>query len=869
MFPQALAQTTDCIDQGTDCISQPVGLSFFNSILLYLLIIILTLAVLYLIALLVRFYYRRANNLKISFSKIIWRITLPKESSKEHSNEKQATAEDLKSQISKMEAFLSTLGGLKAQKGLKSWFIGRNDSFSFEIVAHSGVISFYVAVPRDLQQYAEQQLFAQFSEAHIEEIPDYNIFSPTSFVAGCNLHLTRENMFPIKTYMKMEVDPLNSMINILSKVDKDDGIVIQVLCRSARKKWHDRGMKIASAMQQGKTLKDAIAENSFSIWRVIQNVFTGITKAMFSTPEKEGEDKKDDSHQLSPMENEIVKGLEEKTSKAGLDINIRIVASASLETKAQMYLQNITEAFNQYNIYQYGNSFNKYKYKQKLSEKIASDAIHRVFNDRKSFVLNAEELASVYHFPLPSTETPNILWLTAKKAAPPVNMPLEGLVMGRNTYRGKETIVKIKDADRRRHTYVIGKSGVGKSVLLANMAIQDVLNGKGICIIDPHGDLVDDVLVNIPKERAEDVIIFNPADTQRPMGMNLIEYDASLPEQKTFVINEVIKIFDKLYDLKATGGPMFEQYMRNSLLLIMDDPTDKATLMEVSRVLSDKEFRKEKLDKCNNQVVKDFWTKEAEKAGGEASLQNMVPYITSKLTQFVSNDIMRPIIGQPTSAIDFRKAMDSGKIILVKLAKGSIGEMNAYLLGMVIVGKILMAALGRTDMTKESRRDFYLYIDEFQNFTTDSIAIILSEARKYMLNLIIAHQYIGQLTKGNDTTIRDAVFGNVGTIMSFKIGVEDAETLAKEFAPVFDAYDVINVEKYTAYVKLLIDNEASRPFNMQPFPPVKGDVELAKQITELSRLKYGKERALVEADILKKIQGFSAGAGGSTDMDFK
>jgi len=336
----------------------------------------------------------------------------------------------------------------------------------------------------------------------------------------------------------------------------------------------------------------------------------------------------------------------------------------------------------------------------------------------------------------------------------------------------------------------------------------------------------------------------------------MMEFDPAYPEQKTFVINEMLKIFDKLYDLKSTGGPMFEQYMRNAMQLVMDDPESGSTLMEIPKVLSDESFRAMKLAKCKTPVVKDFWVKEAQKAGGDASLQNMVPYITSKLTPFIANDVMRPIIGQQKSAFNVREAMDDGKILLLNLSKGKLGDLNAYLIGMVLVGKILMAALSRTDMDPSTRRDFYLYIDEFQNFLTDSIESILSEARKYGLDLIVAHQFIGQLMgKNNDTKIRDAIFGNVGTMASFRVGVEDAQFLAKEYSPVFSEYDLINAESLTANVKLLIDNTVSRPFNMKVvFAPRAGatEKELAEMIKELSRYTYGRRRELVEAEIQER-----------------
>jgi hypothetical protein len=398
--------------------------------------------------------------------------------------------------------------------------------------------------------------------------------------------------------------------------------------------------------------------------------------------------------------------------------------------------------------------------------------------------------------------------------------------------------------------YSIGQTGTGKSNFLQEMAKQDAKAGRGFCFIDPHGDAVEDILTAIPKERAEDVIIFDPADTQRPFGLNMMEYDPAFPEQKTFVINEMIGIFDQLYDLKATGGPMFEQYMRNAMLLIMDDPASGSTLMEIPKVLSDEKFRAMKIEKCQNPIVVDFWTKEAEKAGGEAALANMVPYITSKLTTFISNDLMRPIIAQQKSTINFKEIMDNKKILLVNLSKGKIGEINARLLGMVVVGKILMNALARANVAEDKREDFYLYLDEFQNITTNSISQILSEARKYHLCLILAHQFIGQLKEN----ISKAVFGNVGSMVSFRVGSEDAEFLEKQFAPTFSKQDLVNVDNYQGFAKILMSNVLAKPFSIATYPPTKGDQEIANAIKELSRLKNGRDREIVNQEIMKRMQ---------------
>ena len=838
-------------DQNTQIVND-VSLSVnIDGWLIYLIAAVLFIILLFAIRKIILFL---ALNSKY-YDQVIYLLRVPKEKP----NEKQQPAtqnylQQLREEISRGETIFKAIGGLKAQVWYKnfSWLLGRNDHFSFEIVANPKFISFYVVAPRNMGRYIEQQIQAYYPEAVLEEVSDYNIFSSRGQTVAGFIRTKRSFIFPLKTYNKMEADPLNSLVNAMSKLNEDESLAIQYVVRSSRPGWHNKVNRVVSSVNQGRKLSDALKVNLFSkILMFMSDLVTAAKpKAEAGKPEKE--------NRLTAMEQEVLKLIEEKNSKAGLDVNIRLVASARDLPRAKVFLNNLISVFSQYNYYQYGNVLsNKIPFYNSYIQKfLIKDFIYRRFKPGLGFILNTEEMASLYHPPLTSAETPNIQWLMAKYSSAPSNIPGEGIILGKNIYRDITTEIKMKREDRRRHTYVIGKSGVGKSVLLASMAIQDITNGEGVCVIDPHGDLINDIISRIPPERAQDVIVFAPADIERPLALNLLEFDPRYPEQKTFVINEMIKIFDKLYDLKATGGPIFEQYIRNAMLLVMSDQESGSTLMEIPKVLSDPEFRKMKLEKCKDPTVVDFWRKEAEKAGGEAALANVVPYITSKLTSFISNDTMRPIIAQQHSSFNLRDIMDARKILLVDLSKGLIGEMNAHLLGMILVGKILMSALSRADMPQEKRVDFYLYIDEFQNFTTDSINSILSEARKYSLNLIIAHQYLGQLIKGQDTSIKNAVFGNVGTWMLFKIGSEDAETMSKEFAPVFNQYDLINIEKYTAYVKLLVDNTATRPFSMStvwPLPGVKRE-ESAAKIKSLSRLKYGQDRNIVEAEIMNRAR---------------
>lgn len=789
----------------------------------------------------IRAWIQHVYRYRGAFETKVIRIKVPKEIKKEDANDK--SQQQIQELIGHMETVFSTVGALKPQKGFKTWLLGRTDQLSFEMVFYRDKISFYIAVPPKLQSFLEEQVHAQYPHAQIEEVPDYNVFSPTGVILASYLKFRREDYFTIKTYRKLETDSMNSLTNALSKIDNGDGAAIQFIVRPTTDGWRKNAIRIAQAMQQGKKLSEVQKKG---VWK---SVFKEI-KSIASGP-KEKKDK--DPYRLSPLEEEMVKGLEEKASKAGLETTIRIVVCAKTPDKAQRYLSDILGAYGQFNIYEYGNSFKKDM--PRFQSGIVRGFIYRRFHEGSRLLLNAEELATVFHFPLLTTETPKIDWLLSRKAIPPSNLPKDGILLGHSEYRGHKYEIRMKQQDRRRHFYVIGKSGTGKTELMKAMVQQDIEAGRGVCVIDPHGDFADDALEFVPKERADDVIFIDPGDFERPMGLNMLEFDPRYPHLRTFVINEMLKIFDKLYDLKSTGGPMFETYMRNAILLLMDHPESGMTLMDIPRVLADEEYRNLKLSHCTSLEVKDFWTKEALKAGGESSLANMVPYITSKLATFIYNDYMRPIIGQQKSAFNMYDAMNEGKIVLMKLAKGKIGDMNAYLLGMIMVGKILDGALKRGDMEASQRKDFYLYIDEFQNFLTDSISAILSEARKYGLNLIIAHQFIGQLTFGasKDTSIRDAIFGNVGTMAVNRIGVEDAEFLAKEFSPVFTEYDLVNVEAFTFNMKLLIDNQASRPFNMSPVKARRPkNKELANMIKELSRYKYGRKRSLVEAELLER-----------------
>ena len=781
---------------------------------------------------------RRTKAHGAAFERVVIMVSLPKFTNQE--DVKKKSVQDIQEQIDNAESVFAAIGGLTSQKGFLKWLIGRNDAVTFEIIVHKGLIKFYFSVPRKMKDYVEEQLLARYSDAHIEEMEDFNLFSPGGTILGSYLTFKRPIAFPIKTYKKMEEDPLDALTNALSKIPKDAGVAIQYVVRSARPFWRKRGLSIARSMQQGIKMEQAIKGKKKK---------KSIAHDLIA-PTSPDQKQQSEPYQMSPLEKEAIQGIEEKASKAGLSANIRIIVSSDDATHAQQILNNVVSAFSQYNIYQFGNSFAK-SVPHSL-KRIVRDFIYRHFDDRYKIVVNAEEMASLWHLPLPTSDTPNIHWLGARRAAAPPTVPSEGdLYMGINEFRGVKKKCYMKRSDRQRHMYIIGKSGSGKSVSMRSMIVQDIKNGEGVCVVDPHGDLVESVLGHIPKERVDDVIVFAPGDTERPLGLNMLE--AKTPDQMDFAVQEMIAIFYSLFPPEMIG-PMFEHYMRHVMLTLMADQENPGTIAEIPRMFSDQDFADGWIAKVKDPVVKAFWEKEMAKTS-DFHKSEMLGYLISKVGRFVGNEMMRNIIGQSHSSFDFREVMDKQKILLVNLSKGQTGEINSSLLGMIVVSKLQMAAMGRANMPEEERKDFYLYMDEFQNFVTESIATILSEARKYRLDLIMAHQYLGQLiSEGGKTEVRDAVLGNVGTMMVCRVGVEDTEVLAKEYEPVFSGYDLVNADKFTWYVKMIVDNSTQKPFTMKSPWTDTGNVKLAESIKQLSRLKYGRDKAIVEAEIMERTQ---------------
>jgi len=805
----------------------------------------LAILVLVLIFLLQYFQKKSYEKKKISRSldMVLLQVFLPKQSDEGEGEKNQ------KEFAAKATQLLASLYSIKDVKLANDWH-NRGAYLSFEIASFNETIKFYVGVPQEILSLVEKQINSIYPNASMEEAERYNIFKGENQCAAAQLKLSENVSLPIRTSKDFETDTLNSITNALSKLEKEEGAIVQFIIRPASNKWQKNSEQSIKDLREGKKITTGPLINIKNVAKSGAKLGGELARAA-TTPAKEGEAK---PKEITPVGEQQIKAIGEKLSFVGFETTIRIVTSSSQRTNAKTHLSNIISAFSVFS--------NPIGNKLVLDKRIKAPQIIEDFIFRScpysadKNILNTEELASIFHFPNKNIETPNIVWLRSKRSPAPPETPKEGIFLGTNIYRGTRTPVYMKPEDRLRHVYVIGQTGSGKSTILKEMIMQDIKNGDGVCYIDPHGTDVEEILQRIPKERAGDVIYFNPTDTGRPLGLNLLEFNPQRPEEKTFAVNELMNVFDRLYDLKTSGGPMFEQYFRNAALLVMEHPESGSTIMEIPKVLADEDFRAFKLSKCQNPIIKNYWLKEAEKAGGEASLANVVPYVTSKLTQFIANDVMRAIIAQQKSAFNFREVMDNRKILLVNLSKGQIGEMNMSLLGLLVVSKIYLGTMGRADSTDpKSLPPFYLYIDEFHNFATESIAGILSEARKYKLSLNIAHQFIGQLDKIE--IVKKAIFGNVGTRIIFRIDTEDAEFVEKGFKPVFNASDFINLEATHACIKLLADGTQLRPFSLNTrldLEKVRSEMnpKLAIAIKKLSRLKYGRDRGIIEAEIKER-----------------
>ncbi|MFA5933854.1 MAG: TraM recognition domain-containing protein [Candidatus Paceibacterota bacterium] len=743
----------------------------------------------------------------------------------------------IKEFISMMEQFYAGMQsvGSDPENYAKNYY-----TLEIALSGDSDHVVFYASVPSISATLFEKQVLGLYGGAKIREVTDdYNIFSDGGVASGAYAELAESEVLPIKTYESIDHDPIQTMLSVFSKMKtKGEGAAIQIIITPTGDKFIKKFTSILQKVKEGMDFKKAS-----ELFGEFDRQFAGAVKHLiFGTHDKKKEEEK-------KIDEIAVAHITEKMKSTIMSSHIRVLAGAETKSRAEEIVVELESAFNQF-AEAGSNKFIFKKIEDKKIKEFTHNFSYRTIDEGKEIPLNLKELATVFHFPLGVGSTPQLKTARAGEGPAPLEMGKDGILLGYNDFRGVRTEIRMAREDRVRHLYVVGQTGTGKTSILKNLIAQDIANGDGCCFIDPHGSDIQDILSYIPPERIDDVIYFDPAYTARPMGLNMLEYDPNYPEQKTFVVNEMMNIFNQLFDLKISGGAMFEQYFKNSAFLVMEHPESGSTLLEVTRVLADKEFRDMKLSHCRNPIIRQFW-ETAEKTTGDQGLANFVPYISSKFDPLISNDIMRPVIAQQHSSLNFRKIMDEKKILLVNLSKGRLGDINANLIGLILVGKIQMAALSRVDMFGQKMNDFYLYIDEFQNVTTPSIASILSEARKYRLSLNVAHQYIAQLTD----EIKNAVFGNVGSMAVFRVSPEDAKVLEPKFSPTFTSSDIIKLENYNAYVSMIINGApASKPFNMVTAKNPEGNREIIDKLKELSYLKYGRDREEVEAEIFGKYE---------------
>ncbi len=784
-------------------LSQLIFDSFF--ILLYLIVLFLFLYVIY--AVFTRFL-KSKNKAKNAANLRCLQVRIP-----------DTNEVEVKSAEQLFTALYSIKGG---------FFSSGHEHISFEIIAKESEISFYVICPKHILSYVEKQINGIYPQAEIELITPPKIWDRGQFTSVAALNLSGPLYYPIRTFEDLPFDGISGITSAMSKLSKDETLALQVIVAPASRAWVSSGQ------------------------RFVHNI-----KFKSNDPEKRG----------PSIDTAITEGVEKKLGKLGFEVEIRAVSVSDDKFKSEINLKSLLGSFEQFSDPKY-NSFRPKKIWNK--KKFIQDYVFRYFNPFSIFIpvadmflintasiLNSVELATIFHFPNKDVKTPRISWLRSKRASAPANIPTEGLYLGDCDYRGVTTKVHLKLEDRRRHLYIIGQTGTGKSEFMKFMAIQDIKEGKGVGFIDPHGSAIDDILHHVPPERMNDVIYFNAGDEERPLGINILE--AKTDSQKHMLINAFIALLYKLYDPNHQGimGPMLERTLRNVMLTAMEE--EGSTMLDAVRLLIDKNYAKAKVANVKDPMVKKFWEEWA--STPESKRGENMSYFTSKFDRFVTDRLMRGIIGQPKSSFDFREVMDQKKILLVDLSKGKIGEENSNFIGLLLVPRLLAAALSRADVYgKVDYPDFYLYVDEFQNFSTPDIATILSEARKYRLCMIMANQFIAQLSDD----IKTAVFGNVGTMNVFRVGVDDAEYLEQQFKPTFEKSDIINLPIGNSYIRLLIDGHPSLPFSLkvnwdeisqlQKYAKQAEIKDLVERIKQNSRLKYGVDRNIVEEEILRRAQ---------------
>jgi hypothetical protein len=748
-----------------------------------------------------------------------------------------------KSELAAEQLFASLHGILRDNEELKL-NKGVQEHLSFEVASIDGQIRFYAWVPRTLRSFVEGQIYSQYPSVQIRVADEDYVKheSKHSVIYSSEITLIDSEVLPIKTFQNFEVDPLAGITGALAKLESTgEEVWIQILVRPIEDDWHKTSDRWIKSIKKGGAAS-IFGDGGGLVW------LTGLLEALWKPPEAgQGSTA---VKELSERDKTRISEAEKKATKLGYQVKIRLVYLGESTANAHLRMQAIVGTFKQFN----STNLNGFK----MSDaSFNTDGLvsyrNREFKD-VGFILNIEELASVFHLPHTNVETPNVVWASSKTAEPPSKLPIitgnseidENIsAFGMTNFRGVNHQFGMLRSDRSRHVYIIGQTGSGKTGTLALFALSDIFHGHGYAIIDPHGDFAVDNMRFIPGSRLEDVVYFNPADTAFPLGFNPLEITD--PNQKTNISSEVIGVLKKMFEA-VSWGPRLEYILRYTILALLDRP--ETTMLDITRMLTDKKFRENTLSYCQDAVVMNFWKVEFASWNDKFVAEAISP-VLNKVGAFTANPVIRNIIGQPKSTFDVRKIMDEGKILIVNLSKGLIGEDNAAILGSFIVTKIQLASMSRSDIERiEDRRPFYLYVDEFQNFQTDSFATILSEARKYGLNLTIANQYISQM----DENVRDAVFGNVGTMISFRVSADDAPILAKQFEPQFEPVDLLQMHNRNFVINMVINGEKAPAFNARTLTLPLPQTDNTGRIVENTRRHYSRSRAEVENEISDAIR---------------
>jgi len=730
--------------------------------------------------------------------KVVMRISLP--------------ANDEKTPASAEQLYASLYGILRG--GKKS-----ANHFSFEIAAGSYGIYFLIVVSQRYQQFVENQIYAQYPAAEIKIIQDYaqSALNTSNKMATVEIALKKEFYLPIKTFANFDVDPLASIASTISKLQAEQEVFMQFVVRPIDNTWQKTGQVFVNAKQ--------------------------------SKTDAEGK-----KVGLEAGEAAILKEVENKSSKLGFQFLIRVIALASDSLTAERILEDVEASLKQFETSQYNglakvkkpkNDLANFLFGARRSETLSvlSKYLLRMLDERTNQIINIEELASLYHLPNQTVQVPKIAWSRSRKLPYPMNVagPEDGArIMGVTDYRNHHQQFGLKEMDRRRHMYVLGKTGTGKSTLLKNLIMGDIYDGKGIGVIDPHGDLIEEILGLIPDYRMNDVVILDPSDTAFPIGLNILKIKEG--EEKDIVADGIVSIFKKYFG--DSWGPRLQYLLTNAIVTLLQ--AQNVSLLAITRLLEERNYRRFIVKQLKDPILRKFWDVEYENLAKNAKEFGMVlSPIQNKVGRFVSTQIIRNIVGQVRSTIDLEDIMNNSKIFLVNLSQGKIGEENSALLGGMLITRIYTNAMQRVKIEESKRTNFYLYVDEFQNFATETFVKILSEARKYGLNLIVAHQYIDQLLP----EVRDAIFGNVGTMLNYVVGPRDGAELEKEYKPHLTSEDLVNLEKYRFVCKVTIDGTQSPPFTGIALPPSWEPQNNKDAIIAASREAYALPRDVVDDKI--------------------